>query len=113
MDKQKIHNLSAQPDDNLQPLEGEELAGEEGSDLELKFTGYDENVAVYSWLAGEDWERFKKELSLYLEKKNLGCDHRAAASGFATGNRGLSEVSLSGCRLSDRILGYTPHQSSL
>lgn len=71
MDKQKIHNLSAQPDDNLQPLEGEELAGEEGSDLELKFTGYDENVAVYSWLAGEDWERFKKELSLYLEKKNL------------------------------------------
>lgn len=66
MDKQKIHNLSAQPDDNLQPLEGHEEP-----DLELEFAGYDENAAVYSWLTGEDWERFKKELSLYLEKKNL------------------------------------------
>lgn len=66
LDKQKIYSLSAQPDDNLQPLDGKAEPA-----LELEFTGYDENAAAYSWLTGEDWERFKKELAVYLEKKNL------------------------------------------
>lgn len=66
MDKQKIYNLSAQPDDNLQPIDGEKDSG-----LQLEFTGYDENAVAYSWLIGEDWERFKEELAVYLEKKKL------------------------------------------
>lgn len=66
MDKQKIHSLSAQPDDNLQLLDGEQEP-----DLQLEFVGYDENADVFSWLAGTDWERFKRELAVFLEKKNL------------------------------------------
>ena len=66
MDKQKIYNLSSQPDDNLQSINGKK-----DSKLTLKFTAYEENVAAFSWLVGADWERFKEELAIYLEKKNL------------------------------------------
>lgn len=62
MPKSQIKEYQNLPDDNL---------GTGKSNLQITFSGYEENPEAFCWMDEDEWRRMQESLKRYLEKKGF------------------------------------------